>query len=78
MIMNEIEPVDTYSEEILKEQFLLHKQYVMGRINTTIKIGVKVRLPCIPEDISKNIVKTILHNKLNDKTSTWDRNIKKR
>ncbi len=63
---------DSYSEELLKEQFELHKSYVIGRINTTIKIGVKVRLPSIPEDISENIVKKIIHNKLNDKTSRWD------
>lgn len=63
---------DTYSEELLRKQFRLHKSYVNGRINTTIKIGVKVRLPCIPEDISENIVKFIIHNKLNDKTSSWD------
>jgi hypothetical protein len=64
--------LDTYSEELLKEQFALHKLYVIGRINTTIKIGVKVRLPYIPEDISENIVKYIIRNKLNDKTSSWD------
>ena len=63
---------DTYSEELLKEQFAIHKSYVEGRIHTTIKIGVKVRLPCIPEDISENIVKNIIRNKLNDKTSKWD------
>ena len=63
---------DTYSKELLKEQYGLHKSYVKGRINTTVKIGVNVRLPCIPEDISENIVKTIIHNKLNDKTSRWD------
>jgi hypothetical protein len=63
---------DTYSKELLKEQYTLHKSYVKGRINTTIKIDVKVRLPCIPEDISENIVKNIIHNKLNDKTSRWD------
>jgi hypothetical protein len=71
---NSVPPVkmNTYSEELLKEQFGLHKSYVNGRINTTIKIGVKVRLPCIPEDISENIIKNIIHNKLNDKTSSWD------
>lgn len=63
---------DTYSEELLKEQFELHKSYVNGRINTTIKIGVNVRLPSIPEDISENIVKIIIRNKLNDKTTIWD------
>jgi hypothetical protein len=63
---------DTYTKDLLKEQYDLHKAYVDGRINTTKKIGVKVRLPCIPEDISENIVKFILHNKLKDTTSRWD------
>ena len=63
---------DTYIENLLKEQYILHKTYVNERINTTKKIGVKVRLPCIPEDISENIVKQIIRNKLNDETSSWD------
>jgi hypothetical protein len=63
---------DTYTKELLKEQYTLHKSYVKGRIDTTKKIGVKVRLPSIPEDISENIVKQIIHNKLHDKTSRWD------
>lgn len=63
---------DSYTKELLKEQYILHENYVIGRINTTKKIGVKVRLPCIPEDISENIIKQIIHNKLNDKTSRWD------
>ena len=29
---------DTYSKELLKEQYALHKAYVKGRINTTKKI----------------------------------------
>ena len=63
---------DTYTKDLLKEQYALHKAYVNGRINTTKKIGVKVRLPSIPEDISENIVKFILHNKVKDTTSRWD------
>ena len=63
---------DNYTKDLLKEQYALHKAYVNGRINTTKKIGVKVRLPCIPEDISENIVKFILRNKLNDITSRWN------
>lgn len=63
---------DTYTKELLKEQYLLHKTYVKGRINTTNRIGVKVRMPCIPEDISENIIKLIIHNKLNDTTSRWN------
>lgn len=69
--INEIQP-DTYTTELLKEQYALHKSYVTGRIYTTKKIGVKVRLPSIPEDISENIIKEIIHNKLNDKTTRWD------
>lgn len=63
---------DTYTEEILKEQYTLHKTYVMGRIETTKKTGITVRFPSIPEDISENIVKFILRNKLMDKTCSWD------
>jgi hypothetical protein len=29
-------------------------------------------MPCIPEDISENIVKQIIRNKLNDSTSSWN------
>lgn len=63
---------DAYTEELLKEQYSMHKSYVNGRINTTIKIGVKVRLPSIPEDISENIIKYIIRNKLHDTTTRWD------
>jgi len=64
--------VETYTKELLIEQYNLHKTYVVGRINTTKKIGIKVRLPSIPEDISENIIKQIIYNKVNDKTSSWD------
>jgi len=63
---------DSYTKELLIEQYNLHKTYVLGRINTTRDIGVKVRLPSIPEDISENIVKYIIHNKLQDITSRWN------
>ena len=57
---------ETYTPDLLKEQYALHKSYVRERMKA------KVRLPSIPEDISENIVKQIIRNKLNDKTSTWD------
>jgi hypothetical protein len=62
---------DTYTKELLKEQYQLHKTYVIGRKNTT-KNKCKERMPCIPEDISENIVKQIIRNKLNDSTSSWN------
>lgn len=63
---------DIYTKEVLIENYNLHKSYVKGRMEITKKTGVKVRLPSIPEDISENIVKYILHNKLKDTTSRWD------
>jgi hypothetical protein len=63
---------DKYTNDVLKEQFLLHKQYVIERKKTIKKLKLNVRLPSIPEDISENVIKFIIHNKLNDKTSTWD------
>ena len=63
---------DNYTEKVLKDQYLIHKTYVKSRKESTKKLGVNVRLPSIPEDISENIVKFIIHNKLNDKTSSWE------
>jgi hypothetical protein len=63
---------DSYTSELLREQYTLHKNYVKGRIDTTLKIGVKVRLPGIPEDISENIIKQIIIHKLGDSTSSWN------
>jgi hypothetical protein len=65
---------DKYTKEILKEQYALHKSYFIGRLNTTTNIGIKVRMSGIPEDISENIIKHIINNKLNDKTSRWNCN----
>lgn len=63
---------ESYTAEILKEQYNLHKRYVECRKKATKNCNVKVRFPCIPEDISENIIKNIIHNKLKDKSSSWD------
>lgn len=64
---------DNYTEEILKEQFNLHKDYVEKRMKTTSCLGKqKIRLPSIPEDITENCVKFILHYKQGDRTSRWN------
>ena len=61
---------DTYTKEILIKQFELHKTYVNKRKQTT--KDLHVRMPSIPEDISENIIKFIIINKLNDETSKWN------
>ena len=63
---------DPYTKEILKEQYTLYKSFDKGRIEIKKKIGIKVRLPMIPEDITENLIKFIIHNKLGDKTSRWN------
>jgi hypothetical protein len=63
--------MDTYTVAILKEQYTLHKHYVVQRMNSAKNLGIKFRLPCIPEDISENLIKFIIH-KNGDTTSSWN------
>jgi hypothetical protein len=63
--------VDTYTEDVLRTQFNLHKNYVSGRIASGKQLDIKFRLPSIPEDISENIIKFIIHRS-GDKTSNWN------
>ena len=63
--------VDTYTPEVLKEQYGLHKDYVVKRKESSARLGVKFRLPSMPEDISENIIKFIIH-KNGDTTSRWN------
>ena len=66
--------VDTYTAEVLKESFLQHKNYVIGRKATIAKTGLPIRLPNMPEDISENIVKFLIHRN-GDKTSKWTKSV---
>jgi len=59
---------EKYTTTILREQYNLHKNYVIQRKT----LPINIRLPFIPEDISENIIKNIIHTKLGDKTSSWD------
>ena len=63
---------ETYTEEKLKQQYNLHKRYAKERKSTTIDEGLEVRQSNFPEDISENIVKYIIRNKLCI-TSTWNK-----
>jgi hypothetical protein len=68
---NIIKNDDTYTESVLKEQFDLHKNYVNQRKESSKKLKITFRLPSIPEDISENIIKFIIH-KNGDTTSNWN------
>jgi len=63
--------VDKYTKEILKQQYEMHKNYVISRKNSSKLLNINFRLPCIPEDISENMIKFIIH-KNGDNTSSWN------
>jgi hypothetical protein len=62
---------DTYTPEVLREQYGLHKDYVIRRKESAKRLGIKFRLPSIPEDISENMMKFMIH-RMGDKTSRWN------
>lgn len=62
---------DLYTKNVLDKQYTIHKDYVLSRIESAKNLNVSFRLPAIPEDISENIVKFILH-KNGDTSSKWN------
>ena len=69
-VLKEKNKLDSYSKDVLEQCYNLHKSYTIGRKELCKNLNIKIRLPSIPEDISENIVKFIIH-KNGDKTSTW-------
>jgi hypothetical protein len=63
---------DSYTKELLVEQYTLYKLYAVSRKRMASLLGVKVRMQSMPEDVSENIIKFIIHNKIGDRTSRWD------
>lgn len=59
-----------YTDEILKNRFYEVKTSY-SNLNTLIKLGIPLRHSNIPEDITENIVKTIIINYENDETCVW-------
>jgi hypothetical protein len=67
---------DLYTEEILRGEFQTHKEYVLKRKQTKEKTGLDIRMPNMPEDISENMTKFIIHHHVRDATSKWTKGIK--
>jgi len=65
---------DSYTENILQEHYSAFRTYVIAinKINENLNLSKKIRACNFPEGLSENIVKFIIHNKLNDKTTIWD------
>jgi hypothetical protein len=75
---SDIEPnkntkIDTFTKSNLIQFYNLHKSYVEGIKELSKKEGIKVRFPSIPEYISENIIKFIIH-KTGDESSSWNCN----
>jgi hypothetical protein len=66
-----IEKNDLYTKNILKSQYEIHKNYTKQRIESSKELKINFRLPSIPEDISENIIKFIIH-KNGDTSSSWN------
>lgn len=62
---------DRYTKTILQRRFTQHKNYVQESIQISKESGIVFRFPSIPEDISENLIKFILH-RTHDPTSRWD------
>ena len=62
---------DNYTEPLLKERFYSHKNRVIEDIECMEKNKIKIRLPVFPEDISENVIKFIINNKLSG-DSCWN------
>lgn len=62
---------DTYTKEMLMEQYKVHKNYINARKQFSRLCKIEIRFPCFPEDLSENIIKFICH-KLGDLTCSWN------
>ena len=68
--------IDRYTSAVLKAEYGALKTYLLHRMNT--KQTLPVRLPIIPEDISENIVKFVIINKLGDHTCKWSKDVRRK
>jgi len=62
---------DKFTKKILKKLYTTHLDYYLKQKEIAEKYKIKIRYSCIPESISENIIKFIIH-KNGDTTSTWD------
>jgi len=59
---------DSYTPDVLRNQYKIFKQYAFTREQASAHTNIRIRMPCIPEDISENMIKFILQNYQEDDT----------
>ena len=67
----EMPPPDRVTREALTERYLRLKAFEEAEIAADAKYGYKTRRLGLPEHISENMIKFIIHNHLADMTCTW-------
>lgn len=68
-------PVDVYTPDVLRLRYALEKEYTQRSIEFDTAQGIKTRRNGLPEHISENIVKYIVHNYLGDLECRWQGNV---
>jgi hypothetical protein len=63
--------VDDITEDWLKRRFASVRRYTQETIELSSEVGGLIRLANIPEDLTENIVKFIIRNKLGDSSCVW-------
>lgn len=66
---------DQYTEDVLRGEYQTHKEYVLKRKQSKEVLGLAIRMANMPEDISENIAKFMIHHHVGDKTSKWTKGI---
>jgi hypothetical protein len=68
--------MDVYTEAELRESFADFKDYALKIEKRNKRLGLKSRLPNMPEEVSENIAKFIVQNHMNDQTALWPKGTK--
>lgn len=65
--------MDYYTEDVLKRRWVMFNRHVhaLERLLND-HPNIKIRMPNMPEDISENIIKFIIKNKLRDYSTHWN------
>ena len=62
---------DNYTREVLTKRYASYKRYVCETEEIIEETNLTIRRSNMPEDISENIVKFIIHNYVGDTSSKW-------
>jgi hypothetical protein len=69
-------PTDKYTEDVLRRRYMRYKTNALEDLELIRTSGIKFRLANPPEDITENLVKFIIRNKLSDASCVWAREAK--